>query len=186
MEFSINQSKLRFVQGDITKIPADAIVNAANSQLAGGGGVDGAIHRAGSRAIMAELDQIRPRIGRCPAGDAVVTGAGALPAKYVIHAVGPVYRDGEHGEPEALASCYRRSLELAAQYGARDVTFPAISTGVYGYPRDAAARVSVTAVIDTLRKPNCEIQSVTFVLFGADALHAFESAASQLIGGTAD
>lgn len=132
---------------------------------------------------MAELDQIRPRIGRCPAGDAVVTGAGELPAKYVIHAVGPVYRDGEHGEPGALASCYRRSLELAAQYGARDVTFPAISTGVYGYPRDDAARVSLAAVIETLRKPGCAIETVTFVLFGADSLHAFEVAASRLLGG---
>jgi hypothetical protein len=124
MEYSVNHSTLRFLQGDITKIPADAIVNAANSQLAGGGGVDGAIHWAGGPAIMAELDQIRSRIGRCPAGDAVVTGAGRLPAKYVIHAVGPIDHDGHHGEPEALASCYRRSLELAAENGARNVTFP--------------------------------------------------------------
>ena len=182
MEYSINQSKLRFVQGDITRLPADAIVNAANSQLAGGGGVDGAIHRAGGPAIMAELDRIRARIGRCPAGDAVVTAAGRLPAKYVIHAVGPVYRDGRHGEPETLASCYRRSLELAAQNGARNVTFPAISTGVYGYPRDDAARVSIAAVIEHLRQPGCAIKSVTFVLFSADALKAFESAAAQLLG----
>jgi O-acetyl-ADP-ribose deacetylase (regulator of RNase III) len=182
MEYSINQSKLQFVQGDITRISADAIVNAANSQLAGGGGVDGAIHRAGGPAIMAELDRIRPRIGRCPAGDAVVTAAGPLPAKYVIHAVGPVYRDGHHGEAETLASCYRRSLELAAQNGARKVTFPAISTGVYGYPRDDAARVSIAAVIEHLRQPDCAIENVTFVLFGVDALRAFEDAASQLLG----
>jgi O-acetyl-ADP-ribose deacetylase (regulator of RNase III) len=183
MEYSVNHSTLRFLQGDITKIPADAIVNAANSQLAGGGGVDGAIHWAGGPAIMAELDQIRSRIGRCPAGDAVVTGAGRLPAKYVIHAVGPIYHDGHHGEPEALASCYRRSLELAAQYSACDITFPAISTGVYGYPRNDAARVSIAAVIETLRKPGCAIESATFVLFGADALQSFEAAASELLGG---
>lgn len=132
---------------------------------------------------MAELDRIRPHIGRCPPGDAVVTSAGDLPAKYVIHAVGPVYRDGHRGEPETLASCYRRSLELAAEYGARNVTFPAISTGVYGYPRDEAARVSIAAVLETLRKPGCEIESVAFVLFGADALHSFEAAALELLGG---
>jgi O-acetyl-ADP-ribose deacetylase (regulator of RNase III) len=131
---------------------------------------------------MAELDRIRPRIGRCPAGDVVVTAAGRLPAKYVIHAVGPVYRDGHHGEAETLASCYRRSLELAAQNGARSVTFPAISTGVYGYPRDDAARVSIAAVIEHLRQPGCAIENITFVLFGLDALKAFETAASQLLG----
>src|SRR6185436_14337088 len=104
---------IELVHGDITRVPADAIVNAANSALAGGGGVDGAIHRAGGPSIMRELDTIRARIGRCPTGSAVVTGAGNLPAKFVFHAVGPVYRDGEHQEPELLASCYRKCLALA-------------------------------------------------------------------------
>src|SRR3954453_2588201 len=104
---------LRLVTGDITRVPADAIVNAANAELAGGGGVDGAIHRAGGPSIMRELDAIRDKIGRCPTGSAVVTGAGKLPAKFVFHAVGPVYRDGKHQEPELLASCYRTCLELA-------------------------------------------------------------------------
>lgn len=186
VEYSIHHAKLRFVRGDITTIPSDAIVNAANSELAGGGGVDGAIHRAGGPAIMAELDQIRPRIGRCPAGDAVVTGAGKLPAKYVIHAVGPIYRDGQHGEPQALASCFRRSLELAIGKGAKTLTAPAISTGVYGYPLADAARVSISVVIEYLRRPDCAIENVTFVLFGANALKAFEDAASELLGDQAN
>src|SRR5512138_3807907 len=110
-----NGRAVRAVVGDITKIPADAIVNAANAALAGGGGVDGAIHRAGGPSIMRELDRIRARIGRCQTGDAVATGAGNLPARYVFHAVGPVYRDGDHGEPRLLAACYLRCLEMAEE-----------------------------------------------------------------------
>src|SRR5216110_2500738 len=121
-------------EGDITLMADDAIVNAANSALAGGGGVDGAIHRAGGPEIMRELDAIRARIGHCPTGSAVATGAGRLPAKYVFHAVGPVYRDGRHGEPDLLAACYRKCLELAEERQVRAISFPAISTGVYGYP----------------------------------------------------
>ena len=118
MEWKTPDGKiLRLITGDITRVPADAIVNAANSGLAGGGGVDGAIHRAGGPSIMRELDGIRAKIGRCPTGSAVVTGAGNLPAKYVFHAVGPVYRDGKHQEPELLASCYRTCLELAEKHG---------------------------------------------------------------------
>src|SRR5450432_2078678 len=119
-------------EGDITRIAVDAIVNAANSALAGGGGVDGAIHRAGGPGIMRELDEIRARIGHCPTGSAVATGAGRLPAKYVFHAVGPVYRDGLHGEADLLASCYRTCLELAEDRGVQVISFPAISAGVYG------------------------------------------------------
>src|SRR2546422_11643248 len=116
MEHKLQNGKLlRMLVGDITKVPADAIVNAANSALAGGGGVDGAIHRAGGPAIMRELDEIRRAQGGCPTGNAVATVAGNLPAKFVFHAVGPVYRDGKHGEPELLASCYRKCLELAAE-----------------------------------------------------------------------
>src|SRR5450631_2935780 len=129
---------LRLTTGDITRVAADAIVNAANSALAGGGGVDGAVHRAGGPEIMRELDEIRGRIGQCPTGQAVMSGAGKLPARFVIHAVGPVYKDGKHGEPELLASCYEVSLNLAASHDAQTVSFPSISTGVYGYPVEEA------------------------------------------------
>src|SRR5579871_3681266 len=139
--------KLKLLVGDITRVAADAIVNAANSALAGGGGVDGAIHRTGGREIMAELDTIRAREGGCPAGGAVATRAGKLPAKYVFHAVGPVYRDGKRGEAELLASCYRRCFELANDRAVERMTMPAISTGVYGYPMDEAAEVAVAEVM---------------------------------------
>ena len=157
-------------EGDITKFAADAIVNAANSKLIGGGGVDGAIHRAGGPAIMRELDVIRARTGGCPTGSAVVTGAGKLPARFVFHAVGPVYGDGRHGEPELLASCYRTCLELAEQNDAKTVSFPSISTGVYGYPLEAAARIAIQRVAEFLRRPECKIERVTLVVFGAEAL----------------
>src|SRR5712671_3470659 len=124
---------LKLVVGDITRQAADAIVNAANSSLAGGGGVDGAIHRAGGPTIMRELDEIRARSGGCPTGSAVVTTAGSLPAQYVFHAVGPIYRDGKHGEPALLESCYRTCLDLAEERAVQTISFPAISTGVYGY-----------------------------------------------------
>ena len=166
--------KLRLLLGDITKIRVDAIVNAANSSLAGGGGVDGAIHRAGGPAIMRELDRIRESTGGCPCGSAVVTGAGALPAAHVFHAVGPIYHDGKHGEPEQLASCYRKCLELAAERGARMVSFPAISTGAYGYPLEEAAAIALETIAARLRDPQCPVQDVLLVLFdqGAYAVHA--------------
>ena len=126
---------LRLVTGDITRVAADAIVNAANSALAGGGGVDGAIHRAGGPSIMQELHGIRRQIGTCPAGSAVATGAGALPARWVFHAVGPIYRGGAHGEAEALASCYRTCLQMARERGAASISFPSISTGRLWVPR---------------------------------------------------
>ena len=182
MDFTVNRAKLSLVEGDITKVPADAIVNAANSGLVGGGGVDGAIHRAGGPSIMAELDEIRPRIGKCATGSAVVTGAGRLPAQYVIHAVGPVYRDGKRGEPELLASCYRTSLRLAEEKGAKSVTFPSISTGVYGYPLAEAATVALTAVSDYLKHADCGIEQATFVLFGAAGYEAHVEAARRLSG----
>src|ERR1035438_1863423 len=123
--------KMVLMDGDITRVPVDAMVNAANAALGGGGGVDGAIHRAGGPEIMREPDAIRARIGRCSTGSAVATGAGRLPARYVFHAVGPVYRDGGHGEAELLASCYRTCLAMAEERGAATISFPAISTGVY-------------------------------------------------------
>lgn len=156
---------IKLVIGDITKIPAEAIVNAANSALAGGGGVDGAIHRAGGPSIMRELDQIREREGGCPTGSAVVTGAGNLPARYVFHAVGPVYRDGRHGEPELLASCYRKCLALAEELDVRTISFPSISTGAYRYPMEEAAGIALREVKAHLAGGKSGIREVVFVLF---------------------
>ena len=169
MEFTVHHAILEFLQGDITRVPADAMVNAANSELAGGGGVDGAIHSAGGPSIMAELDTIRFEIGHCRTGDAVVTAAGNLPAKHVIHTVGPIYRDGTRGEPGLLASCYRTSLQLAQKHGAETVSFPSISTGVYGYPIGEAAEVAIRTVVDRLGQDDCTIKKVIFVLFGTAA-----------------
>ena len=182
MDFTVGKATLSFIKGDITQVAADAIVNAANSALAGGGGVDGAIHRAGGPSIMAELDAIRPKIGRCETGQAVVTGAGRLPAQYVIHAVGPVYRDGTHGEADLLASCYRTSLKLAEEKGARSVSFPSISTGVYGYPMAEAAELAIGTVAEFLNNPGCSIEQATFVLFGSDAFQIHIAEAKRLLG----
>src|SRR4051794_25536791 len=143
MELTLpNGRLLRLVEGDITKFPVDAIANAANSSLAGGGGVDGAIHRAGGPDIMREL----AALGSCPTGSAVATTAGRLPAKWVFHAVGPIYRDGRNGEPALLASAYRTCMELADVRGAKSISFPAISMGVYGYPPDEAAEIALRTV----------------------------------------
>src|ERR671932_623624 len=158
--------KIEVVVGDITRQEADAIVNAANSSLLGGGGVDGAIHRAGGPEILEECR----RLGGCETGDAKATTAGRLPARWVIHTVGPVWRGGEAGEPELLASCHRRSLEVAAELGCRSVAFPAISTGIYGYPVELAAPVAVAAVRKALRPP---VELVRFVLFDDAALEVF-------------
>lgn len=166
------------MQGDITKVEADAIVNAANSALAGGGGVDGAIHRAAGPTVMAELDVIRRSIGRCDTGKAVVTGAGRLKARIIIHAAGPVYRGGRSGEAELLASCYRESLRLAAERSLKSIAFPAISTGIYGYPISEAAAVSVSAVRQFLTQPGT-IEDVRFVLFDSAAYVTFSRVLSS-------
>ena len=172
--------KLRLLVGDITRIRVDAIVNAANSRLAGGGGVDGAIHRAGGPAIMRELDVIRANAGGCSAGSAVVTSAGSLPAQFVFHAVGPIYHDGRHGEAERLASCYRTCLDLAEKLGLRTVSFPAISTGAYGYPLDEAAAIALETIASPLRDSSCEIRDVLLVLFDQGTYAAHVRAASRL------
>lgn len=170
MEVKINGSTLSVAEGDITFEETDAIVNAANSRLAGGGGVDGAIHRAGGPAIMEET---RKKYDGCPTGKAVITGGGKLPAKFVIHAVGPVYRDGKRGEPELLRSAYLESLRLASANGIKSISFPALSAGAYGYPLVEAARIALTTAAGYLKK-HPEIELVRFVLFGKQAYGVFE------------
>ena len=166
---------LRLEEGDITRVEADAIVNAANSGLAGGGGVDGAIHRAAGPSVMQELDGIRAKTGGCSTGDAVVTKAGQLKARYIFHAVGPRYRGGAKGEADELASCYRKCLQLAAERDLKTVAFPAISTGIYGYPMGEAAEIAIREIRAFLEQPS-SLEEVSMVLFGKDSLRAFERA----------
>jgi O-acetyl-ADP-ribose deacetylase (regulator of RNase III) len=176
MNATINGRRLELTLGDIAAQEVDAIVNAANSALSGGGGVDGAIHRAGGPAIMEETRRRYP--DGCPTGSAVISGAGKLRAKYVIHAVGPVWHGGKLGEAELLASAYRTSLELAAEHDCQSVALPALSTGAYRYPLGAAARVAISTTTGFLAQlahdsPLCMVR---FVLFSAEALDAFKRA----------
>ncbi len=178
MKTQIAQTDLELIQGDITKAQVDAIVNAANSALVGGGGVDGAIRRAGGDAIEEACAEIRAREGGCPTGKAVITTGGDLYAKYVIHTVGPVWDGGNSGEPELLASCYQESLQLAVENSVQSVAFPSISTGIFGYPTEKAADVALTAVRDFVEQGDNAPASVQFVLFDdatytcyTDALH---------------
>jgi O-acetyl-ADP-ribose deacetylase (regulator of RNase III) len=156
--------KIELVKDDITKIKADAIVNAANTSLMGGGGVDGAIHRAGGPAILEECKRIIAKQGRCKTGDAVITTAGNLPAKHVIHTVGPVWNNGKYGEEQKLASCYQKSLQLAVDYGCKTIAFPNISTGIYRFPKKEAAEIAVRTVTGFL-KGSDKIEKVIFVCF---------------------
>jgi len=175
MEVKIGSSTLELVEGDITRQDTEAVVNAANAALRPGGGVDGAIHRAGGPAIEAECRQL----GGCPTGEARITTGGNLKARCVIHTVGPVYKDGLHREPELLASCYRESLKLASAKGLKSLSFPSISTGVYGYPLEAAARIALTAIRDYLAQ-HPEIERVRCVLFGRPAYELYEKILQQL------
>jgi O-acetyl-ADP-ribose deacetylase (regulator of RNase III) len=174
-EVAVGSSRLRLVQGDITTVAADAIVNAANEGLWVGGGVCGAIHRAGGSTIAMECS----RIGHTPTGQAAVTTAGRLPARHVIHAVGPIWEGGDQGEPELLASAYRSSLRLADRHGLKTIAFPSISTGTYGYPIDQAARVALRTVADHLRGET-GLAEVTFALFSDRDLAAYEAALAEL------
>lgn len=166
------------MRGDITAQRVDAIVNAANSALIGGGGVDGAIRRAGGPAIEEACAKIRAERGGCPTGSAVITPAGRLPAKFVIHAVGPIWRGGHHGEAGLLASAYRAALALAVAHGVRTIAFPSISTGVYGYPIEQAARVALRAVLDVL--PEADLEEVRFVLFTEADLRVYAEALQEV------
>jgi O-acetyl-ADP-ribose deacetylase (regulator of RNase III) len=168
------QARIEAIRGDITMIHADAIVNAANSRLAGGGGVDGAIHRAGGPEIMEECDRIRQEQGGCPTGEAVVTTAGKLPAKKVIHTVGPIWHGGKSGEEKLLANAYRNSLSRAAELGLQSIAFPNISAGIYGYPKKEAARVAVKTVKEFLDN-SAGIKKVTFVCFDEESLKIYTS-----------
>jgi len=171
---------LGLMTGDITKVAADAIVNAANSGLRGGGGVDGAIHRAGGSSVMKELDGIRAAQGGCPTGSAVATRAGNLPAKYIFHAVGPVYHGGGKGEAELLASCYTTCLKMAEQRGLSSITFPSISTGAFGYPVEEAARVALGAVSRHLADKEARVSQATFVLFDQGTYDAYARALAAM------
>jgi O-acetyl-ADP-ribose deacetylase (regulator of RNase III) len=156
--------KIQLIKGDITKIDVDAIVNAANTRLMGGGGVDGAIHKAGGPAIMRECDVIREKFGGCPTGKAVITTAGNLPAKHVIHTVGPVWRGGHQHEPDLLKDAYRNSLSIAEEHHLKSIAFPNISTGVYGFPIEDAADIAIETVIKYMEQHTI-IEAVTFVCF---------------------
>jgi O-acetyl-ADP-ribose deacetylase (regulator of RNase III) len=169
---------IELCQGDIVRQAVDAIVNAANSSLMGGGGVDGAIHRAGGPAILEECRRIVAARGPLPAGQAVPTGGGRLRARHVIHTVGPIWRGGGYGEPETLASCYRESLRVAEELGAASMAFPSISTGAYGYPVGAAAAIALTTLRDALGAARA-VCLCRLVLFDAGTLHAYEVASSD-------
>jgi O-acetyl-ADP-ribose deacetylase (regulator of RNase III) len=168
-------TRVTLSRGDLTRETTDAIVNAANSSLLGGGGVDGAIHRAGGPAILEECRRIRETRGPLPAGDAVITGGGRLSSRHVVHTVGPVWEDGRAGEAEILARCYRSSLELAVAHGLRSIAFPSISTGAYGYPVDRAAEVATVAVRDFLAAGS-PLALVKWVLFSDRDLEAYRRA----------
>ena len=180
MRVQIDGRTLELHQGDITDEETTAIVNAANSQLAGGGGVDGAIHRRGGKEIMAETQRRYP--SGCPTGSAVITGGGNLKARYVIHAVGPVWRGGTGGERELLASAYRRCLELAEEHDCASVAFPSLSTGAYRYPVDEASRVALGEVIGFL-KTHKRPELVRFVLFDSGTYGAYCAALEELMSG---
>jgi O-acetyl-ADP-ribose deacetylase len=182
MQTTIGGRTIELCQGDITLQQVDAVVNAANSRLAGGGGVDGAIHRRGGPEIMRDTDARYP--DGCRTGSAVISVAGRLDAKYVIHAVGPVWRGGDRGEPELLAGAYCRCLELAVEHGCRSIAFPSLSTGAYSYPMQQAARIALATAIDFLKQEG-RPELVRFVLFSDDAYRVFAATLEELTRGNA-
>ena len=180
-EVMIDQTRLSIIQGDITKQATDAIVNAANPGLMGGGGVDGAIHRGGGPAILEECKQIVAKQGHLPSGKAVITTGGDLRARYVIHTVGPIWRGGNKGEAALLESAYRESLKLAAEYNLTSVSFPSISTGAYGYPLAEASKVAIKAVVSFLREQVTSLKEVVFVLFDSRTYEAYSYALEEVV-----
>jgi O-acetyl-ADP-ribose deacetylase (regulator of RNase III) len=174
MEIIINHTKLSLIQGDITTQATDAIINAANSSLLGGGGVDGAIHRAGGPTILEECKRIVSTQGRLPAGKAVITTGGNLPAKYVIHTVGPYWRGGTGNESQTLASAYNESLKIAEAKKLSSISFPSISTGAYRYPLEQAAKVALEAVISFLKEEAASLKEVRFVLFDTETYGIYQ------------
>lgn len=171
--------RIKLIFGDITQLEVDAIVNAANSSLMGGGGVDGAIHRAGGQQILAECREIVARQGRCAPGEAVITSGGNLPAKYVIHTVGPIWRGGNNNEPQLLKNAYFNSLRLAVASDCETIAFPNISTGVYGYPKELAAKIAFQTVTDFLVKTD-QIRQVYFVCFDQENYDWYASLLSAI------
>ncbi|MGA2159734.1 MAG: O-acetyl-ADP-ribose deacetylase [Dehalococcoidia bacterium] len=179
----VKETLLQAIQGDITREQVDAIVNAANSSLMGGGGVDGAIHRAGGPAILEECRRIVAEQGRLPAGQAVITTGGKLPAKYVIHTVGPVWRGGKSGEEDTLASCYSECLKVASANMIKSISFPAISTGIYGFPQEPAARIAINAVVKFLNTNSTTIEKVNFVLYDTNAYNIYAAEFAKIGNG---
>ncbi len=177
---TINQTKISLIQGDITRQETDAIVNAANPSLMGGGGVDGAIHRAGGRAILNACKEIVSKQGRLPTGKAVITTGGNLKAKYVIHTVGPFWQGGTKSEAKLLTSAYQESLKLATKYKLSSISFPSISTGAYGYPVEEASRVAIKAVVSLLRKEATSLKEVVFVLFDSRTYKHYRSVLEEI------
>jgi len=180
-EAMVNRTRLSIIRGDITTQATDAIVNAANPGLMGGGGVDGAIHRAGGSAILEECKQIVAKQGRLPTGKAVITSGGNLTAKHVIHTVGPIWQGENKGEAALLESAYIESLKLAAEHNLTSVSFPSISTGAYGYPVAEASRVAIKAVVSFLKEQVTPIKEVVFVLFDPKTYEAYASALEELV-----
>jgi len=181
VEAIVNQVRLSVIMGDITQQETDAIVNAANPSLMGGGGVDGAIHSAGGRAILEECEQIVSRQGRLPTGKAVITGSGKLKAGYVVHTVGPIWHGGGRGEAGLLASAYRESLKLAASNNLSSISFPSISTGAYGYPVDEASRIAMDTIVSFLRQGITSLREVVMVLFDSRTFRAYASAFKEVL-----
>ncbi len=180
MEITLGEAKLAITQGDITLREEDAIVNAANSSLMGGGGVDGAIHHAGGPSILEECKRIVARSGRLPTGKAVITTAGNMKTKHVIHTVGPIWHGGVKGEAELLASAYGESMKLADETGLKSIAFPSVSTGVYSYPVAEAANIALNTVADFLGQGPTSLKSVVFVLFGESTFAVYAAALKEL------
>jgi len=176
MEVTVNKTKISVIEGDITRQTTDAIVNAANSSLMGGGGVDGAIHRAGGPAILEECREIVARQGRLPTSKAVITMGGHLQAQYVIHTVGPIWHGGSKNEAELLRSAYHECLKLAAENKLTSISFPSISTGAYGYPVDEAAKIAVSTVFSFLKQQATSLKEVVFVLFNTRTYQSYRTA----------